>query len=456
MRCRRQVVIQDRSTGVAEQFASRVQVNRPTAPAPWWCSPAGIAVGFLLPMFCLVSFAVQLDLQGLTARGFHFLTLPYLVLGAGLIVAMAFGGWLGGQLDVRGTHPAPTPDADRAAGVVGTIALVAYAVWFREYLTNPGQLWAILSGASMPSRADELVTGVTSLANGGPVFFAIYAWRRVFRRDAPIPRWMHLMFALLALLTAFRVYAWSERLALIEAVLPLALAFSVKAAGAKGRLPRTLVRFGPFIALPLLMLYFGLAESVRSWTSDTYNGKIDFWDFVIGRMATYYYTSLNNGAGYLATQDWPTFRFEYVLSMLHTAPLGVGKVFSALTGSTGQTFDAFLQRYADVEFNNPSGLFTVIYDLGIPLGVLYFSVVGAISGAFFRLYARGSLTGALFYPMFFISYLEVFRYPYLGSGRAFAWTVCALLVLLLVVPGRYRRPYHTVSSPEGRPASRLA
>ena len=84
-------------------------------PAPWWCSPAGLAIGFLLPMFCLVSFAVQLDLEGLTARGFHFLSLPYLVLGGGLIVTMAFGGWLGQQVTVPSRHPARTVDADRAA-----------------------------------------------------------------------------------------------------------------------------------------------------------------------------------------------------------------------------------------------------------------------------------------------------------------------------------------------------
>ena len=407
-------------------------------------------------MFCLVSFAVELDLQGLTARGLHFLTLPYLALGAGLIVVMAFGGWLGSQFAAGTSRPAPTADVDRAAAAVGLIALVAYAVWFRDYLTNPGLLWAIIRGASPPSRADELVTGVTSLANGGPVFFSVYAWRLVFRRDTRLPGWMHALCAALVALTAFRVYAWSERLALIEATLPLALALAVRAARARGAWPRTLIRFGPFIALPLLMLYFGLAESVRSWASDTYNGKLDFWDFVIGRIATYYYTSLNNGAGYLATQEWPSWRFEYVLSMLHTAPLSIGRLFSALVGSTGPTFDLFLRRYADIEFNNPSGLYTVVYDLGIPLAIAYFAATGALAGALFRRYAAGSLTGALFFPMFFISYLEVFRYPYLGSGRAFAWAVCTVVVLVLVAPGRGRRPYHSEAAAARWPAARSA
>ncbi len=405
--------------------------------APWWCSPAGIALGFLLPMFCLVSFAVEFDMQGLTARGIRFLTTPYLLLGAGLIGVMAYGGWLGRRILTGSKHPAATRDVDRAAMLVAAVALGAYLVWFRAYLLDPPWLWSILSGAASPARADELVTGVTSLANGAPVFFSIYAWRLVMRRDRAVPRAMHALCLVLALLTAFRVYAWSERLALIEAVLPLALMGAVRAGRSRWLPLRVAVALGPFIALPLLMLYFGLAESVRSWSSDTYNGKLEFWDFVIGRMATYYYTALNNGAGFLATQDWPSFRFEYSFSMLHTAPLAVGRVFSALVGSHGPTFDAFLQRYADIEFNNPSGLYTVIYDLGIPLGIVYFALVGVIAGLLCRRHAAGSLSGALFYPMFFISYLEVFRYPYLGSGRAFAWALCALAVLALVYRGRY-------------------
>jgi len=422
--------------------------------APWWCSPAGVALGFLLPMFCIVSFAIEWNLEGLTARGLRFLDARYLLLGAGLILAMAYGGWLGARVRTAPPVAPPAADVDRAALVIGGIALVAYLFWFRGYLLQPGLLWAILSGAATPSRADELVTGVTSLANGAPVFFAIYAWRLVMCPAPPMGRAMHLLCAVLGLLTAFRVYAWSERLALIEALMPVALMGAVRLARSQRPAVRTALALGPFLALPLLMLYFGLAESVRSWASDTYNGKLGFWDFVVGRMATYYYTALNNGAGYLATQDWPSFRFEYVASMLHTAPLAVGRVFSALVGSQGPTFDVFLERYADIEFNNPSGLYTVVYDLGVPLAVAYFAIVGVIAGVLYRRHAAGSFGAALFYPVLFISYLEVFRYPYLGSGRAFAWAVCAILVLWIARPGRLRQQRQTLRT--GPPRTRGA
>ena len=79
-------------------------------------------------------------------------------------------------------------------------------------------------------------------------------------------------------------------------------------------------------SIPLVILYFGAAEYARSWASDTYQGRLDFWEFALGRFASYYYTSLNNGASLLANSAWPTWTFEFTLEWLHRAPLGVGGV----------------------------------------------------------------------------------------------------------------------------------
>ena len=43
------------------------------------------------------------------------------------------------------------------------------------------------------------------------------------------------------------------------------------------------------------------------------------------------------------------------------------------------------------------------------------------------------------FPMFFISYLEIFRYPYLGSGRGFAGAVGICAILL--ISGRHKIKY---------------
>jgi len=410
-------------------------MGTPATRAPWWASPVGLVLGFLLPMYGVVSFAVHYDLTGLTARGIPFLDTRMLLLGVALLFVMALGGWLGQFITTRTPVAPPARQIDWAALAIGIVALLSYLMWFRDYLLNPGRLFALLLGQVRPSRLDiELVTGVTSLANITPVFFTIYAWRRVFQRGERFAPWMTALALMLAACTLFRVYAWSERLALIEAALPVMLLGALGAMRSKRRWLRALVPLAPFLALPVLLLFFGLAESVRSWTSSTYFGKLGFWEFVIGRLASYYYTSLNNGAGLLAMYDWPPWTFHFVLGGLHTAPLSVGALFNDLVGSKTSVLSHFLRVYGDPEFNNPSGLYTVVFDLGLPLAIVYFAVTGFMAGALYRRYASGMFYASLAYPMFFIMYLEVFRYPYLGSGRALAWAVGILVVVLLTLP----------------------
>lgn len=151
-------------------------------PMPWWCSPAGIAVGFLLPLIFLIGTAGYNPHPALTIRGIKFLELQHLLLGGLLIVVIALGGWIGAQLHV--TRPQPDPDStegvaqrrawDRAAFVLGGIALFAFLVWFRDFLLNPVLLFQTLTGAYQPDRTHFTLTpGLTSLANLAPAFFSI-------------------------------------------------------------------------------------------------------------------------------------------------------------------------------------------------------------------------------------------------------------------------------------------
>ena len=91
----------------------------------------------------------------------------------------------------------------------------------------------------------------------------------------------------------------------------------------------------------------------------------------------------------------------------------------------------FLSKFGDAEFNNPSGIYAVMFDLGLPLAAVYFCMVGFVGGMIYQSYRREYLTGVLFYPLFFIAFLEVFRFPYLGTSRAFTWLLGIVLVLLL-------------------------
>jgi hypothetical protein len=405
---------------------------------PWWISPGGIALGFLLPMFLLIAAVDEGGFEGLTIRTARFLTAPFVILGAGLILMIAIGGWLGNQLKLAGIGKREPPQivCERAAMLVATVTFGAYLIFFKDFWLHPVLLLRTLIGAYRPSRATVQATvGITSFTNFAPVVFSIYGYLAWVRR-ARISLTLHLIFAVLIAFTLFRVYVWSERLALIEALMPLAIAGAVGRRHAADRLARWLMRLGPYAGLMPLILYFGLAESFRSWASPTYHQKIGFWRFVLGRITTYYYTSLNNGAGVLVTTQWPTYKFENTLTWLHRMPV-FGKTFSSLVGLRYFEMERFLAAFGDEEFNNPSGLFGVVYDVGIPGAMLYFAMVGFVAALLLRAYQAGSQLAVLLYPMFFLFLLEVFRYPYFGSPRAFTWAlgiVTALVVLKIGSP----------------------
>ncbi len=412
---------------------------------PWWCSPAGLALGFQIPVILVVAWAgTQGDAGGvLTIRAVRFLDARSLGIAVGMLLVLAAAAAIGSQLRLRAA-PAPNAGADAGAGwnsaaaTVGLIAVFAYGVWFRDYFFNPALMWGILTGAYEPSREDiELTPGLTSLANFAPVFFSIYAYRLLAVQRA-LPIALHALAAVLLLLTLFRVYAWSERLALIENTMPLALALALAAMRSRQRLVRGLALAGPYAAIPVVLLLFGVAESSRSWASDTYHGKYGFWSFMAGRLASYYYTSLNNGAGLLATTDWPTWRLEHVGAWLHHLP-GLGPRFSALIGVDEYTLTEFFVRHADPEFNSPSGVFAVLLDLGWVGGVIYMATWGLVAGLMHRAYRDGHLVGVLANPLFFIAAFELFRYPYLGESRAFTWVMgMALAALVAREAGRPR------------------
>ena len=412
------------------------QSVQPARASPWWISPVGLNIGFLVPILLLVTYVGHSNFAGLTVRGVWFFTEKYVWLGLGVLAVTSLSCWIGTRIGtVRGVSPAQTMQQwDLAAVVTGLIALSAYLYFFRPLLLNPVLLLHTFTGAYRPDRTNlEETAGLTSFMNFMPVFFSIYAYKVVGRR-APLGRGIHVLCGLLLGLTALRVYAWSERLAMIEAMLPFGLAAATRLGTVRNPLVRLMSAGGPFFAIPLLIGYFGLAESVRSWTATVYNGRTGFWEFAIGRIASYYVTSLNNGSGLLQTFDWPTFSFEYTAVWLYKIPF-FGKAFAEYLNTKGnvnvESLDYYLFKFGDPEFNNPSGIYTVICDLGLPLALAYFAVIGVFAGILYRRYQSGRVSGVLLYPMFFLTFLEVFRYPYLGTQRAFTWGLGIAIALLI-------------------------
>ncbi|MCK6425978.1 MAG: hypothetical protein L6Q75_12895 [Burkholderiaceae bacterium] len=423
--------------GLRRVAAVPADVPAALAPMPWWCAPAGITLGFLIPTICLIALASEMQMSTLTIRGVRFLDLDAILLGILMLTPIALGGWVGAQVDLaRGRREIDAWAWDRTALVIGSIACLAYAVLFKSLLFNPVALIHLLTGVSQPNRAElGASAGVSSLVNMAQVFFAIAAFRLVDRDGPPLPRAVRVMLLVLTLLTLLRVYAQSERLALMEILVPFGLALGKWMSSRRSGAWKLAAALGPFGALPLVILYFGAAEYFRSWGSDTYRGKTSFWEFAIGRFVSYYVTSLNNGAGVVATTPDPTWKFEHVMEWAHRAPFGLGPEFSEYVGYNAEaksSFVWFLRTYVDPEFNSNSGIYVPVADLGVPMALAYMLLIGVGAGLAFRAYRAQRLGGVLFFPLFFITFLEIFRYPFLGQPRATTWALGILLALALV------------------------
>lgn len=399
----------------------------------WWLSPVGLTLGFLLPIFLSIVLVGYLDSSALQIRGFRFLTDKYIALGIALVITMALGAWVGEKIELEQHAPVVERNWQPVLWTLGLIAFGAYLIWFKDIFFKPATLFGVLTGSIKMSRQEIGATpGVTSLVNFIPVYFALatYVWKN---HPKDFPRRLKLLTSALFFLTVFRVFVWSERLALIELMAAVALPLTAHFyKTTQNQKIRKLLKLGPIIALPTLVMYFGVAEYFRSWQSATYNGKTDFWAFALGRLGTYYYTSLNNGAGILEMFKWPTYKFENILLFAHKAPGFFGPLFSYYTDLKQLTHEIYLRKYGDPEFNNPSGVYSVVYDSGLAGAFIYYAASGFFAGILYKSFLRGQARGIVLYPLFFVMMLEIYRYPYLGAPRTFTSLLGAAFAILLI------------------------
>lgn len=401
-----------------------------TPSAPWWLSPSGLAIGFLLPVYFAIIFVGSIDTDSIRVKGMVFLQGWHLALGAALIAVIAIGSKVGEQVQLSDHGKISERNWTPFVWAYGLIVLFAYTFWFKDIIFSPSALVGVITGGKKFSRNDlSAVAGVTSLVNFLPVYFAVISYL-LATEPKKVPSSLKALSVILFLFTIFRVYVWAERLALIELFVASFLPFLIEMhRRSANTIIKTLLKLGPIVGIPALIAYFGGAEYFRSWQSDLYNNKTSFWSFAVGRLGSYYYTSLNNGAGLLELYDWPTYKFEHTLQFAHKAPALIGPIFRYYTGTNHSTLDEFLNLYADPEFNNPSGLYTTVFDMGIAGAFYYYAIMGFLAGVLYRSFLGGGARGVIFYPLFFIMMLEIYRYPYLGSSRSFTSVLGGLVAL---------------------------
>jgi hypothetical protein len=89
----------------------------------------------------------------------------------------------------------------------------------------------------------------------------------------------------------------------------------------------------------------------------------------------------------------------------------------------------FLSEYANPEFNNMSGIFTIYHDLGYA-AFIYFALVGIMLGITYKSFRTGNGYLGYYYPLAYVVILELIRVSYLTSTRMFPIIIFTVLAVL--------------------------
>lgn len=420
------------------------------AHLPWWLNPLWCLLAWTVPLL-LVSYVLSPEAYAELWQARKHIT-PEVVWQGLLLIGTLSWGLLIGLLAVR-LVPAAGGDSPVWRLVKGQpvlwvlfrvgfwLTLVGYALWLLSAVAHglsAADLMAMLAG--QPGVSDmikqnyfETMPGLTTMTQFAPATVLIGLLLLKLGRPVLWP------IALLIGLSLVRGFFLSERLALLEIIVPATvLGLRLLPGPAIFRTPwrRKLLALSPVAAVLSLMVFFTAFEYNRSWVSHYADTGISLWEFGSSRLTGYYVTAVNNSAMMLAnlseTLPAPYHTFEWLWSFP-----GLSAIFSyeALYGfSPDALYGHALRHVGNPEFNNGGGLLVPIADYGLLGAAVYWTLMGVLIGACFALYRRGSLAGLLIYPIIFQGLLELPRLLYWPAGRVFpTWLLliaaCALIAL---------------------------
>ncbi|NAZ81104.1 oligosaccharide repeat unit polymerase [Kineococcus sp. R8] len=418
----------------------------------WWLSPPG-AVLLTVPaslgltfLYDDAAFRQQWGspkvLTDSTAWLFAFGTA---LLALGALLVMAWPSPLRPVPRWPGLPAGATTRLRRASTVVFRLTMLGYVTLLLAGVARgarPAQLVDVLfnqDNFSSTLRSQFApVTGVTTLTQLGIAYVVLAGLLLCGGRDPRTERRLALVVGL-ALLRAFFL---TERLAILELMIPLATIAALCVADRHGPRVRGAVLAAPFLLVPAVIAVFSVFEYSRSWVFYSQQRGGSFVDFALDRFAGYYATAYNNGQLALTYQGVDTRAPYGSIEGLWTAP-GIQQwgLYQLLTGRTGTSdYADVLRQHGNIEFNNPGGLSIPFMDYGTVGGLVFFLLVGALLGLTYRRCGEGRLWAVLLYPVFATGLFEVPRYLYWGQGRVAPTLVALLVVAWYVRRSRVRTP----------------
>ncbi|MDH6180224.1 positive regulator of sigma E activity [Microbacteriaceae bacterium SG_E_30_P1] len=397
----------------------------------WAWSPVGLML--LLPLPALVAALTVPDDYYVNLWGQPLFVTADIKLQALLYSAVILGVFVSLQPLIRRSgqlsfSPAQVQWVVVATTVLAWITFASYTAWLVIGIARGMDLGIIIDlvegEASAPYRLKEFyldpVSGVTTWTQLAIVVGPLAVLRGKLTGRSPVP----LVVALLVVAAA-RALLFSERLALLEVFVSVAIAWLVFRDKPPFFFRSTSAVLLSYASLWVgLIVFFGVFEYTRSWLH-YYAGRFDggIVDFAWQRLLGYYATAINNAAlqGQIADSD---FSFAFLLQ---------GDLYATLLGPAGEDASRFatsLQTLSNPEFSNVSGLLVPGNALGSLGGLVFWVISAAVIGIVAILASRGKLLAILAYCTVGIGVLEIVRLFYYGTSRYLAVVICLLALAL--------------------------
>lgn len=373
----------------------------------WWITPYKYLMYIVLPIYLYSGYSKDLF-------GFN-----YYYYGLLLILAMIFGAIVSDAQRQEADFSNKKLRANDSYEIKSTklllviffVSMIGYAVWFWELVLNPSMLIqaASLDTAFTLRGVISTTPGLSSLAQLGVVYVILYSINKYYFK-LTVSKKQTACFYLLVLLAGFRAAVWSERLALIEVVVPISIIYVLHAY--RGGV--SILRILPLVSFVLLFFVFSSFEYFRSWKYYGLENE-NFLLFMLNRMVAYYTTSVDNGVRYLEIFDPACYSSENFFSMFYRLPV-LGEYL--VDNFACSQFVYFLSAYADPEFNLISWPLYIASDLGLPITIFLAFIFGVFSGGMCKKMDK-SYFYLIFFPVIYIGFLDFLRQGYLHSARMF-------------------------------------
>jgi oligosaccharide repeat unit polymerase len=402
----------------------------------WWEDPARLMLFFILPLYVLISMDLLSEQKAIERVFFD----SFYAFAGGLFLVIVMAVSYVSRTPPLTADRMPAMIPKRVLDTVFGLAFFGYLIMMGGVIAHPAIIMSFFNGGASTYDVLEMkgrVVGISTLTQAAVGYVPLYFY--VFRQPERGFNRYKLYLLVLGVLTLLRSFIFAERLALIEVALPFALMY---VRFRRGTRPSKLLALGPFAAIGPMIAFFIANEYHRSWETYYINVYDNIFDFAIERLALYYSTALNNGAGILRILGWGDGSPIFTLDWLNRFPV-LGEFIQPSMGSS-VGFESFLSNYGDPEFNNPSGIFVHFYEWGW-FALFIAAFIGWVFGKSYSGWRSGDGFWCCAHSVLLVSLLEILRIPNLFSGRNFVPLALLFIVFRFFAHSlAYPAPAHTV------------